>query len=737
MNVQAAGNSKIGLEPSGTGHYTIGDDFYVIMWIDGDSDEPVHGWETDITFNQTAAGIINCTSVSFTDAFWDDFTNDGAIDNTTGKLTGTWAINTGNPSTANQTAMNLSFSTLEVGFVYIKLLDAEVQNALGTAYTTNTYNTTVTIHPMYPSGLTATTLGTDSINVSWTDSLGTGADKYVLFGSDVNSPTDRDPSEELYNGTEAYFLHQPIFDDTTYYYTLWTYNTRTGLYSKLFQQESNTTDADTGLHTPPTIGTPLTTNGSTIAETTSHTWRIPVSDAEGHAMTVYLNCSNGQSDVETANNKTYSGTFTGLSPGSTYTVWVNVSDAYNTSTKWFTFSVNDAPQGGGGGGSWNPSPANAAPSVAINTALSVSVNDTEGDFVTVAFYWGNGTHIGNDTVPTGDGTASVNPTGDLDYNTEYTWYVIANDSFDTTRGPTTGTWSFNTSTLGIDIQASWVAIPANNTIHTWINVTNTGTTNFTDVDIWVREQSDLYLESYNHSSDFTGNGHWNWEIPYLNYTGENHWYNISMYHSINHYGKLANGTSFWLLTNVSHLSQTDSQNLTGLEISYTASKEANLSFMNSTQLDVQWWINVTNTGDFTLNNFYINETYDNYINYTSSNIPAVDVDDTVFQFASIAPAATSTLIVNVTATADSIANGSFVYNNVTLESDNTSQSTLSERLSYGGYTTMIEVTYTIDSTDVTSIGDSVLSIIGILLIIGSILLIIGIVYRSGLLGGGI
>jgi len=450
------------------------------------------------------------------------------------------------------------------------------------------------------------------------------------------------------------------------------------------------------------------------------------------SFTYWINTTTGQKTESSVSSGTKSYTMTGITGGRQ---WWNVTAIYegNTTQGNYTFYVNQKPQGGGDGGDWNEDPPNSAPSISVSTALSVDVEDLDGDTVNVTFYWQNDTRIDNDTVA-GAGVASVNPST-LDYNTEYGWYVIADDFTDTTRGPTSGYWTFNTSTLGIDLTKEWVINSENNTIRSWINVTNTGSTNFTNVDIWDIEHSDLNLISYNHSGDFSGNGHWTWTIPYLNISGyDNHWYNITMLHGI--YDDLVNNTEFWNKANLSHLGLTDSENVSDYNISISFTKQSNLSMMNDTELDVTWWINITNSGDFNLTNVTVNETYDSFINYTSSNVDPEDEGNDSFVIPYIKPSETFSLMVNISATADSITNGSRVYNNATIRSDQLEEQTLSEYLVYGGQTESLRITYDTTFTDVSSYGDTLVIIIGVLLTISALLLIIGLLHKFGYFGRG-
>ena len=121
--------------------------------------------------------------------------------------------------------------------------------------------------------------------------------------------------------------------------------------------------------------------------------------------------------------------------------------------------------------------------------------------------------------------------------------------------------------------------------------------------------------------------------------------------------------------------------------------------------------------------------------YTSSNLAGNETNET-FVIPYIRPSETFNLMINVTADSGCISNGTRVYNNVTIRSNELSEQTFSEYLSYGGLTERIRITYQTSLTDVSSYGDTLISVIGILLVISAILLIVGIMYRYGYFGRG-
>lgn len=710
------------IAPSGI--VEIGDTFTTPIYLDPGTQTDITTWKIyELTFNGTTK-ILNATSVSFS-GFWDTaFDDPGTINNASDNITDIQSFSSSGTGT-NYTACNVSWQTVGCGFVYINLSDTKIEDGDTNDISHFTNNISFNVYPQAPAAITVSTYNLTGINVSWT--AGTGDDKIVLCGKKDSYPTG--PTDSLlYNGTATEYNHSGLDNCSDYYYRIWGWNNTGGLLSYSYRQGYNTTECP---NFPPTVTNPSPADGyhGYSSSITQVTLSVDISDAEGETISGWINCSGDSRSISGGNN-TYSNVVSGLSSG-TYTWYVNVTDGNSWTRESYTFIINTAPTGYSG--DWNETPADAASSIGLNPTFSVSINDTEGDYTRVKFYWGNNNTqfgVANDT--DGNGTVSVACPFTLSYETQYYWYVKANDSLDTT---TSARWSFNTSALGVDIQAEWYAVPTNNTIHKFVNVTNTGAVNFTNVTIWDTPSSTLSLAAYNHSTDYTLVGsHHEWEIPFLNYTGENTWYNISIWFNLT---IADNDTSFWNLLNVSHVGKTDSQNLTGLSYSFTVDKVCNVSYVNETVTEMGWTIWINNTGDFTLNNVYFNETYYPCTNYTSSSQApeGAPASNETFLFASIAASASQQLLINTSVTAGCPDNGTRLYNNATVNTtEMTTTQTVSSYVPYGGLTETVRFVYNIQIDNMYEIGGSLQSIIGIMLIIGAIFIIVGMFYKAGYFG---
>jgi hypothetical protein len=100
-------------------------------------------------------------------------------------------------------------------------------------------------------------------------------------------------------------------------------------------------------------------------------------------------------------------------------------------------STNEPPNNPG-----NPSPNNQN-TVNVNPNLQADVSDPNSDSMDVRFYTGGGSLIGTDSNVCSGCTASV-PWNNRNTGQTYNWYAVADDGSESTRGPSSGSWSFTT-----------------------------------------------------------------------------------------------------------------------------------------------------------------------------------------------------------------------------------------------------------------------------------------------------
>lgn len=130
----------------------------------------------------------------------------------------------------------------------------------------------------------------------------------------------------------------------------------------------------------------------------------------------------------------------GLKPNTEYIWYVNVTDyngSGNLTRRKFTFKTESPPEE-----PYDPDPKNNQINVPLTPILFVKVYDPNNDLMNVSFYWSDNTLIGIDyNVDNIDRWAVCSIDKDLEYNTTYSWYVIAEDGKYQTKSKT---WNFTT-----------------------------------------------------------------------------------------------------------------------------------------------------------------------------------------------------------------------------------------------------------------------------------------------------
>lgn len=720
--VTAIGDGKAGVIPSAS-IIEVGDSFYITTWLD--PDETADTW-LSYTFNWTA-GVANATDTTIGAGWQTGFDDPGLIFNETGGLKGAQSFMAGGTQ-ANYTMFVTNFTSMTPGVIDFNFTDFYVGFG-GVGLPMNTTNASMTVTPQEPAAIGVTKYNHTAINLTFTPGIG-GPNTTVCGkkGDFPTSPTDG----VVYNGSANFYNDTGLDPCSTYYYRVWTWNETVDLHSNTYRQGYATTDCYTNF----SFGGVNPTNGST---TVNCTYDIPVNvtitNSKGHAMYYWINGSEGSTESGVgASNQSVSILMNGLSHNTIY--WWNVtardatsgSDEYSESY-WFTTGTG----GGTPGVPSNPNPSNGVTSIPINLGtFSVDVTDPESDPLGIRFFWANGTSIGLDSpVPT-PGTATINPTLNLDYGTTYQWYVIADDGCDTCRGPSSGYWSFTTDEANASITKEYL-IHDNSTIQFWINITNNGEANMTNLTVLDVYDPDLNFISSTPPPDAGGD---TWYIPYLNMSGyPDSGFNITLWMGLDSH--LANGTSIDNLvtvmnTTIGFLNYTSTPTL---EVGLVVEKTSNLTTLEWNTARVNYTINVTNTGDFPLHNVTVNETYDGNMTFESSNYGV----NPNFNLGTLTPGQTKSLWIVCTTsyldTGNILINATSHYNNVTVVSNESSEVAEDTYLFVGAQTESVRVIYDTSLTDVADIGNSVLNILGVLLIIAAIFLVIFVVQKSGLFGG--
>jgi len=732
--VLAADDNIIGVYPS-TQHVTIEDNFYTDINV-------TVNWQIDtatimnLTFQP--ADIINYTSTTQGDLFggqlvWyqpDDNNAWDIIDNSTGYAKQITWVHTTPVNTTNKTLANITWTAYNVGTSYINLTNIGCYNDT-VNYGTVAEDAIVYVHSKRPETCNAIAWNATQINLTWNKSVATASDSIVVFGNQTGYQTSYLASDILYNGTLEHYEHTLISGG--WYYTYYGWNETKSMYSLLYNQNYTVTLGAYAWQ----FSSVDPVNGSTTANGDySIPVNVTVSNSYDHSFEWWVNTTNADAWTNSGqtNNSVIGGEMSTLNHNTKYYWNVTVSNGLGEVTS----RSYDFTTGTGGGSNPDtpiPDPTNGQPDVPVSVGfLNVSVSDPDLDDMSVSFYWGNNDTliVTRNNIPSG--TTANSTIGTLQYDTTYYWYVIVSDGILSTRGPVAGNWSFNTSNVGVAIAKEWYP-QTNNSILCYVNVTNSGNDNLTDVVITETYDSNLTFVGSSPATD--GGPNTNWTIPYLNTSGhENYWYNITLWLNLSG-GE--NGTTYTNTVNTSHIGFVGEETVDNdLSLGLTITKECNKSVVNFTSLDMMWWINITNSGNFTLNSVILNETYDPCVTYVSSSIvPIGGTNDRDFNISYVlSPGQTIHLIVNTTITPGCPVNGSRIWNNITVYNNESANVTLNKNITYGGQTEQIRITYIADLTNVAILADPIFTVMGVLIILASILIILGVLMKYGYIGRG-
>jgi hypothetical protein len=153
-------------------------------------------------------------------------------------ISGTWSSNT----SLNKTISGLSKATT----YYYK---AWVRNSAGYYYDYAIHN--FHTKPSETNSLSSTPWGADQINLTWVK--GSGGDISIVVRKIGSYPTNITEGIERYRGTDSYFIDhftnekgnpvlEPMFENTNYYYRVWTYNESNNHYSTSYEQTTSKTE---------------------------------------------------------------------------------------------------------------------------------------------------------------------------------------------------------------------------------------------------------------------------------------------------------------------------------------------------------------------------------------------------------------------------------------------------------------------------------------------------------------
>lgn len=215
----------------------------------------------------------------------------------TGPSDGTTSYN----STSTSTTVTSLDPNTQYYFSAFAVADNDWETIWALSDTTDTYTTTT--KPTPPSTFNARTVNVSAINLSWT----IGDQRTVIIRNSTGSaafPTTPTDGNEIYNGTDSYYDDYPLTTGNTYYYTAFSYNSTTNLYSTTNRTSSNTTQV---------IAPSVSTNASTGITSTNATLNGYLDDDGGEDATIWFNWAKNSSNLENTTGNTTKDTFESFS----------------------------------------------------------------------------------------------------------------------------------------------------------------------------------------------------------------------------------------------------------------------------------------------------------------------------------------------------------------------------------------------------------------------------------------
>ncbi len=246
-------------------------------------------------------------------------------------VSGSWVTIGTNSTVSNGTYSQLptSFTSFSTKYFW------SVNTTDSTNWANNTYNFTTRSKytPAAPASFSAITINRTIISTTWTDDSNATSTR-VEWHTSADSSWDVGDHTLLLNTTLEMVNQTGLSPNTERFYKAWSYNITDQAWSL-----GSTTSATTNSNNPPTLGTPTPTNNSQT-QPLSFSWSIPINDLDADSITWNISCSNGQSNNGVNTNGSRSLSLSGLVDNTTYTVYVNTSDLYNSTNAIFFFKTN-------------------------------------------------------------------------------------------------------------------------------------------------------------------------------------------------------------------------------------------------------------------------------------------------------------------------------------------------------------------------------------------------------------
>ncbi|RLF57135.1 MAG: hypothetical protein DRN27_08340, partial [Thermoplasmata archaeon] len=184
--------------------------------------------------------------------------------------------------------------------------------------------------PDNPLVFNAESINRTDILLNWTK--GSYSDSTVVERNTIPL-WNKDEGEIVYNGSDITFVDNGLMPGNCYYYQAWGWNVSDNAISLNFSSVNSSTINNSAVY----VSNPFPVNNS-INQSINLTWSIDISDAEADYIDWNISINN-----TVFNNSNHEGngtkllTLSNLSYYMVYKVYVNATDGFNQTNKWFQF----------------------------------------------------------------------------------------------------------------------------------------------------------------------------------------------------------------------------------------------------------------------------------------------------------------------------------------------------------------------------------------------------------------
>ncbi|MBS3778412.1 MAG: hypothetical protein KGY50_03865, partial [Candidatus Thermoplasmatota archaeon] len=186
--------------------------------------------------------------------------------------------------------------------------------------------------PDCPTGFNSTVLNRTSISLNWTRN--TSAES-TQVERNTDSSWSQGQGMLIYNGSDESVVDTGLSPGTTFYYRAWSFNSSDSVFSDHSATTQNTTKVN-----HPVIFSSVTPANNSIDCSVNVTFSIGMNDTEGDEFDWSIELNNSQSNSSTDDgNGTKHVVFSNLSFDTSFTVWVNATDGFDWTKKWYQFTT--------------------------------------------------------------------------------------------------------------------------------------------------------------------------------------------------------------------------------------------------------------------------------------------------------------------------------------------------------------------------------------------------------------